>query len=228
MSELQAAGSSGEQRGRDVERAVKSRRAEHDFVWAFLGVLHEIFEFLIGLLIIDDQHAWIGDESRDRDEVGACELWCAPEQFVDFGETGDRSDVQKQRIAVWLRIGDELRADRARGAGFGFDHHRFLHHRLHDRGERPPDHVRRATRRERVDHDDRVRRVGRVLRERCFERDGRGGGAEDEAASIHCCPPESSQARARPAFLRAAMLGGAFRRVNRARLRHEERALASR
>src|SRR6266481_1760620 len=116
MPELQAAGSGGEQRGRDVERAVKPRRAEDDFVWALLGVVDEFFERLVGLLIIDDQHAWIGHEPRDRDEVGARELWRASEQLVDFGETGDRSDMQKQRIAVWLRIGDELRAGRGGGA----------------------------------------------------------------------------------------------------------------
>ena len=43
----------------------------------------------------------------------------------------------------------------------------------------------RAARRKRVDDGDGVGRIGRVLREGRLEGGGCGGGAEDEAASIH-------------------------------------------
>src|ERR1700750_1977131 len=100
----------GEQRGRDVQRAVEARGAEDDFVRPFLGVIDQVFETLVGLLIIDDQDSRSGYQGRDRDEVGAGELWRASEEFVDFGKTGDRGEVEKQRIAVGLGIGDVLRA----------------------------------------------------------------------------------------------------------------------
>ena len=51
------------------------------------------------------------------------------------------------------------------------------------------DHVGSAARRERIDHHDRVGRVGCVLREGRLEGGRCGSGAEDEAASIHAVLP---------------------------------------
>ncbi len=198
MPQLQTAGGGGKQRRRNVERAVESRRAEDDFVGPPLGVFDQFLEGFVGLLIIDNQHAGIGHETRDGNKVGARELRRTTEQLIDFGETGDRGDVEQQRVAVRLGIGDELCADGPCGAGFGFDHHRLLHHRLHHRGERAADHIRGATRRERIDQYDRARRIGRILREGCLQGGRCGGGAEDEAASIHAVLPGSRRVEDAP------------------------------
>jgi hypothetical protein len=167
-----------------VNSAIKARRAEDDFVRPFLGVVDQVLEGLIGLLIIDDQHARIGHEARERDEVGIGEFRLPAEQPVDFGEAGNRGQMREQRIAVRLSIGSELRANLAGRAGLGFDHHRLLHHRLDHGGERTHDDVDRAARRKRVDDGDGAGRIG-VLRERRLEGGRCGSGAEDEAASIH-------------------------------------------
>jgi hypothetical protein len=84
---------------------------------------------------------------------------------------------------------DELRTDRTRDASLGFDHHRLLHHRFHDRCKRSADHIRSATRRERIDHHDRVGWMGCFLREGCLEGNRCGSGAEEEAASIYAVLP---------------------------------------
>ena len=47
----------------------------------------------------------------------------------------------EQRVAVRLRAGDELRADRAGGAGLGLDQRRLLEERLDRGGERAADDV---------------------------------------------------------------------------------------
>ncbi len=183
------AGRLHEQRHRNVQRAIKSGRTEDDFVRPLLGVVDEVLQRLVGLLVVDQEHARVGDEARDRDEIGAGEFQRAAEQLVDFGEAGDRGDVQEQRVAVGLGAGGDLRADRAGGAGLGFDHARLLDHRLHDRRERPADDVGCAAGRERIDEGDGVRRI-RLLR-RCGPCDKPGcrrGAADDEAASVHLAP----------------------------------------
>ena len=155
-----------------------------------LGVVDQLLERLVGLLVVDDQHHRAFGEARDRDEVGARELGRAAEQLVDLGETRDRDDVHEQRVAVGLGGGGELGADLAGGAGLGLDHHRLLEERLEHGGERPADHVGGAARRKRIDERDRARGIGllRQRRRRC-ERRGGCGRADDESASVHAYPP---------------------------------------
>jgi len=86
VTEFQATSSLHVERHRNVQRAVKARRTEDDLVRPLLGVLGEIFERLIRLLIVDQQHARIGDEARDRNEIGAGEFHRPAEQLVDLAK----------------------------------------------------------------------------------------------------------------------------------------------
>ena len=148
-----------------MQRAVESRGREDQLLGPFRGVLGEFLQGLVGLLVVDQEHAGIGDETRDRNEVGAGEFRLPPEQLVDLGEARDRDDVEQQRVAVGLGGGGELRSDRAGGARLGLDHHRLLEDRLEHRRVGTAHHVGRAAGREGIDQGDGVRRVG-VLRVR--------------------------------------------------------------
>jgi hypothetical protein len=130
------------------QRAVKSRRAEDDFVGALLGVLDELFQGLVRLLIVADEHAGIGDETGQRDEIRVGELRLPAEQPVDLGKAGDRGQMGQQRVAVGLGVGGNLRAHLSGRARLGVDHDRLLHHGLEIAGERAHDDVDRASRAE--------------------------------------------------------------------------------
>jgi hypothetical protein len=67
----------------------------------------------VRLLIVDDEHARVGDEARDRDEVGIGELDLPAEQLVDFGEPRNRYHMNEQRVAVGPGAGGNLGADLA-------------------------------------------------------------------------------------------------------------------
>ena len=84
------AGALHEQRRRQVQRAVQAGRTEDQAVRPLLGVVDELLQGLVRLLVVDDEHHRIGDEARDRDEVVARELHRPAEQLVDLGEARDR------------------------------------------------------------------------------------------------------------------------------------------
>ena len=180
MAQLDA-GRLVEQRHRQMQRAVEAGRAHHDAVRLGFRGVDELLQRLVGLLVVDHDDHRVGDEARDRDEIGAGEFRRAAEQLVDLGKARDRRDVGEQRVAVGLGIRGELRADRAGRAGLGLDHHRLLDHRLEHGGERARHHIGGAAGRERIDEGDRARRV--ILRERRRGDSGSGGG--EEAASVH-------------------------------------------
>ena len=171
-------------RGGNVERAIETRGAEDDFVGALLGVIDELLQALVRLLIVADQHAGIGDITRERDEIRVGELRLPAEQPVDLGKAGDRGQMGQQRIAVGLGVGGDLSTHLPGGARLGVDHDRLLHHRLQNGRERTHDDIDGAARRKRVDHGDGARGIG-VLREGWPEGGCRSGGTDDEAASIH-------------------------------------------
>ena len=175
-----------------MQRAVEPRRAEDQVVGPLLGVVDELLQRLVGLLIVDDEHHRVGDEAGDGDEIVARELHGTAEQLVDLGEAGDRHDVHEQRVAVGLGAGGELGADLAGRAGLGLDHHRLLEDRLQHRRQRPRHHVDGAAGRERVDEGDGAGGVDLLrMRGPGCQRGCGGGGACDEAASVHEILPGS-------------------------------------
>ena len=111
--------------------AVEAARREHQRRVRLFGRVEELLERLVGLFGIHQEQHRIGDEPRQRDEVGTVGFHRAAEQLVDFGVTGDAGVVRQQRIAVGLGRSDNLRADLTGGAGLGFDHDRLLEDRLH-------------------------------------------------------------------------------------------------
>ena len=191
MAHLQARGFQ-KQSQRQMQRAVKPGRTEHDLVRPLLGVVDQVLQRLVGCLIVDHEHHRAFGEACDRDEVGAGELGLAIEQLVHLGKSGDRNDVHEQRVAIGLGVGGKLRADCAGRAGLGVDHHRLLDDRLERRGEWPADHVGGAARRKRIDQCDRARRIG-ILRECGSSGEGRRGRAGDELASVHVVLPQMSR-----------------------------------
>ena len=183
MAQLHAGGVH-EQSGRNVERAVESRRAEDDLVGTLLGVFDEFLQRLVRLLIVADEDAGIGDVARERNEIRIGELRLPAEQPVNLGKAGDRGQMGQQRVAVRLGVGGDLSAHLPGRARLGVDHDRLLHHRLEDCRQRAHDDVDRAAGRKRVDHGDGACGIG-VLREGGPEGGRRSGRADDEAASIH-------------------------------------------
>jgi hypothetical protein len=145
------AGRLHEQRRRKMQRAVETRRRKDNAVWALLGVLDQLFQVLIGLLVVDDQHHRTIGEARNRDKIGAREFGLAPEQLVHGCKAGKRWQVGDQGITVRLCTGRELRAHRACSSGFGFDHERLLQQRLHNGRKRTRDNIDGAARRKRID-----------------------------------------------------------------------------
>ncbi len=206
-----------------MQGAVESRGGEDQLIGPFLGVLGEFLQGLVGLLVVDQQHARIGNEPGDRNEVGAGEFGLPPEQLVDLRESRDRDDVQQQRVAVGLGGGGELRPDRAGRARLGLDHHRLLEDRLEHRRVGAAHHVSRAAGREGVDQRDGVRRVG-VLRRRRAAGERSGGRADHEVASVHGCLPVVSPrlaltARAPAGHYRARAAGATWDGMRQVRLR---------
>ena len=142
--------------------AVEPARAEYDRVGMRLGGVDELFQRLVGLLVVDQEQHRVGDEARQRDEIRALGLHRAAEQLVDLGVAGNAGVVGQQRVAVRLGGGDHLRADLTGRAGLGLDHHRLLEDRLHERGQRPRHDLVDAAGWEGVDDGDRVRGIGLV------------------------------------------------------------------
>ena len=157
----------------------------------FLASSMNSFRRLVGLLVVDQEQDRIGDQSRQRNEIGAGGLRLPAEQLVDLFVAGNSVIVRKQRIAVRLGIGADLRPDLSAGTGFGFDHHRLFDDRLQRGCERPRHEIVDATWRKRVDDGDGVRGKG-VLREGRPHRDCacRSGRADDETAPIHVVLPD--------------------------------------
>jgi hypothetical protein len=188
-----------------MQRAVKAGRREDDLVRALLRVRRQFRQRFVRLLIVDQQHAGVGDKTRERDEIGARRLRLPAEQLVDLGETGDRGDVREQGVAVRLCRGSDLRADLAGRARFSFDHHRLLEDRLHRRGEWTGHNVGRAARGKRVDDGDRVRRIALLCKARADgERSGGSSRYAEKAAAIHGIPPYAEPGPAvRQAFARS-------------------------
>ncbi len=183
-----------------MERAVEARRREDDLVRPLDGVFGEFLQCLVGRAVVDDQHAGVGDETRDRNEVVPGKLGLAAEQFIDLREAGDRHDMQEQRVAVGLRTGGDLGADGAGRACLGVDDRRLPDDRLQHGGKRASDHIGGAARRKRIDECDGaggigggvLRMAGRGHNTRCGDQCRRGGGrrAADEAASVHRFLPD--------------------------------------
>jgi hypothetical protein len=173
-----------EQRGRQVQRAIEAGGAEHDLVRPLLGVVDEVLERLVRRLVVDDERHRTFGKTRDRDEIRARELGRPSEQLVHALEAGNRNNVDEQRVAVGLRVGGELRADLACGAGLGFDHDRLLDQRLQHGSERAADHIGGAARREWVDQRDRTGRVGFLGVGGTAGESGRGRPGH-ELASVH-------------------------------------------
>ena len=183
---LHVAGRLGKQRGRDVRGAVEARRAEDQLVGIGLGILHQLLERLVGQLGVDDHHDRIGDDARERDEIGIGELRLAAEQLVHRGEAGDRDQMRQQGIPVRLCRHDELRTDRACRTGLVLENERLLEHRLQRGVERPSYGVADAAGRKRIDDGDGTRWVD-ILRadasrplSTCHY-----ACADEEAASVH-------------------------------------------
>ena len=175
-----------EQRHRQMQGSVEAGGAEDDLVRALLGVVDELLQRLVGLLVVDDQHHRSFGEARDRYEVGARELRLPAEQLVDLGEARDRYDVDEERVAVGICGGGELRADLARRAGLGLDHHRLLEQRLQHGREGTRDHVGGAARREWIDDGNGARRIGLLGECRTRqERRRRDRRSDDKASPVY-------------------------------------------
>jgi hypothetical protein len=152
-------------RHRQMGRAIEAAGTVDDLPRALLGVGDELFERLVGLLIVDQEEDRIGRQPRQRNEVGAGGLGLPAEQVVNFGVAGESIVVREQGVAVRLGAGGKLRADRAGGAGLGFDHDRLLEDGFERGRDRPGDQIVGAAGRERVD-DGHGARGKRLLRER--------------------------------------------------------------
>src|SRR6516165_6292838 len=62
MPQLEAPGRRHQQRRGDVQRAVKTRRAEDDLAWPLLRIADEFLQRVPWLLVTDDQYAGIGNK----------------------------------------------------------------------------------------------------------------------------------------------------------------------
>ena len=182
MRQLQRATGLFEISERQMARAVEPARAEHQLAGIGLGEVDELLQRLERLLIVDQQQHRIGDQARQRNEIGAAGLGWPAEQLVDLGVSGNAGVVRQQGVAVGLGGSGDLRADLSGGAGLCLDHHRLLEDRLEHRRERSRHQIVDASGRKRIDNGDRVRGK-RLLRQ---HRPGGkcGGGADDETAAI--------------------------------------------
>ncbi len=183
-----SAGRLHEQRGRQMQRAVKARRREDDLVGTFLGVVDQVLQRLLGLLVVDDQHASGSATSRAIGMKSA---------RVNFGwrsnslSTCSKPEIEtmcdQDRVAV--RLGDGGRLARRPGRRRRLWYRRCtgcLMIGSSSRRHRAADHVGSAAGRKRVDEGDGARRIGflRKSRARCESSSG-GSAAHDEVASIH-------------------------------------------
>ena len=89
------------------------------------------------MLLIDEHQDRVGNQPRQRNEIGAGGLGLSSEQLVDFLIAGNPVVMREQRIAVRFGIGADLRADLTAGARFGLDHDRLSDDRLERRSKRP-------------------------------------------------------------------------------------------
>jgi hypothetical protein len=179
------AGGLHKQRGRQMQRAVETRRRKDDAVGALLGVGDQFLQILVGLLVVDHQHHRTFGETRNRDKVGAREFGLAPEQLVDGCKAGNRRQVGDQGITIRLCTGSELRAHGSCSPGFGFDHQRLLQQRLHNGPKRTSDNIDGATRREWIDQRHRPRRIYVLSSRRSGGKRCSGGSrADDETAPV--------------------------------------------
>ena len=153
--------------------AAVARRRVIDLAGPLLHIGHEFLERLHRQRRIDDQHAGLASDERNRREVVDR---IVGELRVERGADGVGLRREQQRVAVRRGAGDDLGADRGAGAGLVLDDELLpeaFAELLRDHAHRPVD---RATRRKRHDHFHRVRRV--VLRvqragNECAERESR-------------------------------------------------------
>ena len=61
-----------QQRDRQMGRAIEPARTVDDGLRALFGVVDQILEGLVRLLFIDDHENRVGDQPRQRNEIGAC------------------------------------------------------------------------------------------------------------------------------------------------------------
>src|SRR5512139_1231456 len=109
-----------------MQGAIKTGRTEYDLIRTFLGVVDQLLECLVGLLIVDHEHQRAFGETRNRDEIGASKLGRAPERLVHRLKARHRWQVSEQCVAVRLGAGGYLRADLAGSARLGLDHDRVF------------------------------------------------------------------------------------------------------
>ena len=184
-----------QERDREMGRSVQAAGTVNDRLRPLLGVVEQVLERLVRLLVIDEHQDGIGHQSGQRDEIGAGGFGLSSEKLVDFFVTGNSVVVRQQRVTIGLRAGADLCADLASGTRFGFDDNRLFDHRFKRGGERPGDDVIHATRGECIDDRDRMRRKGLLCEHRAARHEG--GRADNEATAIHHVPPKSREANCR-------------------------------
>src|SRR5262245_42076141 len=115
MSKLRYARDFFEQRYRQMGCAVKSTRAVNDRFGPLFGIVDEVLQRLIGLLIIDKHQHRIGNQSGQWDEIGTGGFRLPPEKLVDLFIAGESVVVRQQRIAIRLCISGNLSANLTSG-----------------------------------------------------------------------------------------------------------------
>ena len=68
-------------------RAIETARAVKNRIGALLGGVDEVLQRFVWLLVVDQQHDRVGDQARERNEIGAGGLGRAVEQLVHLGVT---------------------------------------------------------------------------------------------------------------------------------------------
>ena len=198
MAELQRSGRLLQIGQRQMRRAVKSARTEHQRVRLRLCAVEKLFQCLVGLPVVDQQQDRVGDQPGERDEVAARCLDRTAKQLVDLGVARNSVVVREQSVAVRLGRGGELRADLPGRTGLRLDQHRLLQDRFQRGGERSRHEIVDAAGRKRIDDGDRPRgkRLLRECRSGCEQ--GRGA-SDDELTAVHgilpefCCRSKSTE-----------------------------------